>query len=720
MTKILNKNIIWAVILSLICASFIPIEASAASSKTLTKNGIKMQYKVKIVKNQNFNSDYAKNLTVKSSKTKASLKWNKVSGASGYFVLKKSPKSKVFKQIAKTKKTSFTDKRLKKNKTYSYVVYPYKIKGGKYYIANGCSKVITRTTNSSKKPDTVKGASINKSTLSLNVGKTANLSVKYNGNPFSKWTRWYSSNTKVATVNSSGKVTAKATGATTITAKRPSGYNLTCRVTVKKESSTPVAPGESINPPSEESNSHLKIDKQNITLFVGETNFITATVDGIKAKPEDPVFWSSSSQNIATIENGLITALSKGTVTITIYYGDETAKCQVTVKERPIYAESISISGTYRGDTFESGMTAKSGREVKLTASILPESTTNKTISWSSNDPSIAAVSNNGTVTTKEEGTAVITATAEGGAKKDFNINVSSHYPKNETLGIEIRDTFNKAEMDNRFGTPVLSFTYGDNLNSYGDTTVYVYDRNNTYENYVEVYVCDGKITGWFTNADEKVTFENGIKIDSSSNIAEKLNCSSHSTEYYNQPYSCEGNHYTLRIFEERTDNKGIVACGVWDTDMMVKSAAKNEEMVSKHMLYITNAIRHEYNLPSFSWLEEIRPALEVVVDSWNEWNSLYNPETGKPHQDKYGREHHARLEQETNICNERGLKNCGENGVTYVKTQLSEFTAIGTYWNSSGHKHVLLGTCSQKCQHYAYILTKDRFSGMIFVCTEI
>ena len=74
---------------------------------------------------------------------------------------------------------------------------------------------------------------LNKTTLTLDIGKTSNLrATVYPSNATNKKCTWSSSNTSVATVDGNGKVTAKASGTATITVKTSNGKTATCKVTV--------------------------------------------------------------------------------------------------------------------------------------------------------------------------------------------------------------------------------------------------------------------------------------------------------------------------------------------------------------------------------------------------------------------------------------------------------------------------------------------------------
>lgn len=74
---------------------------------------------------------------------------------------------------------------------------------------------------------------LNKTTLTLDIGKTSNLrATVYPSNASNKKCTWSSSNTSVAIVDGNGKVTAKASGTATITVKTSNGKTATCKVTV--------------------------------------------------------------------------------------------------------------------------------------------------------------------------------------------------------------------------------------------------------------------------------------------------------------------------------------------------------------------------------------------------------------------------------------------------------------------------------------------------------
>lgn len=121
------------------------------------------------------------------------------------------------------------------------------------------------------------------------------------------------------------------------------------------------------------------------------------------------VTWSSSDEGVATVSNsGYVTVKKAGSVTITATstYNSSlsdslTASCSVTQTHIPV--TSIAISGDNTGTV---------GGTIQLSASASPSNATNKNVTWSSSNESIATVDDSGLVTLKSEGDVTITATS--------------------------------------------------------------------------------------------------------------------------------------------------------------------------------------------------------------------------------------------------------------------------------------------------------------------
>lgn len=260
-----------------------------------------------------------------------------------------------------------------------------------------------------------------KDATTIHRGETETLEVTYDpeNTTDDKTVEWTTTDPAVATVDGSGTVTAVGIGSANITAK-VGNHTDVCVVTVD-------APLESI-----EVQDTLEMVKNQ-----------TAVID-YKLVPSDttdnaPVTFTSSDPTVATVdESGKITALKAGTTVITLKgANDVTAEVTVTVTEIPI--DTVSLDK-------ESAVIEK-GQTTELTAVVGPETTTdeNKSIKWSSSDPSVVTVSpeqtNSGdkvTVTaTDKGGTATITAEAWNGTKAECVITVPVHI-ENVTLPQEV------------------------------------------------------------------------------------------------------------------------------------------------------------------------------------------------------------------------------------------------------------------------------------------
>ncbi len=247
------------------------------------------------------------------------------------------------------------------------------------------------------------GISLNQSTANIVIGNTLQLSATVSPSTASQTVNWSTSNASVATVSSSGVVTAKSIGTATITATTTDGSNLsaTCQVTVTPQ----LATGVSLN-------------KTSASIVVDKTLQLTATVS--PSNTTNPaVTWSSSNTGIATVSsNGLVTAKAVGSATITVTTADgsnKSATCQVTVT--PQLATGISLNNT--------SATINNGETLQLTATVSPSNATNKVVTWSSSNTSVATVSSSGLVTAKSRGTATITATTTDGSNLSASCSVT-------------------------------------------------------------------------------------------------------------------------------------------------------------------------------------------------------------------------------------------------------------------------------------------------------
>lgn len=146
----------------------------------------------------------------------------------------------------------------------------------------------------------------------------------------------------------------------------------------------------------------VTLNKTSTSLTVGDTDTLIATVVPSNATNKT-VTWSTNNSSVATVSDGVVTGKSSGTATITATAGGYSATCTVSVTNATIAVTGISLDQTSAQIAVDKSIT--------LTATVLPTNATDKTITWTTSNSSIASV-NNGTITGKSTGTATITATA--------------------------------------------------------------------------------------------------------------------------------------------------------------------------------------------------------------------------------------------------------------------------------------------------------------------
>ena len=233
----------------------------------------------------------------------------------------------------------------------------------------------------------VESVAISQSSAEIEIGKTLQLNATVSPSTATrKDITWSSSKSSVASVSSSGLVTAVSEGTTTITAAAD-GKKGECTVSVVKKA---IAVSE------------VKLDKTELTLYVGDEETLTASV-----LPEDAtdktITWTSSDKSIASVESGKVKAVGKGTAKITASAGGKSASCNIEVL-RPV--SGISLNKTTLELPLEKTET--------LTATVIPsDATLRGEITWSSSNTQVATV-DGGKVTAVGMGTSTISASLEG------------------------------------------------------------------------------------------------------------------------------------------------------------------------------------------------------------------------------------------------------------------------------------------------------------------
>lgn len=215
----------------------------------------------------------------------------------------------------------------------------------------------------------VTGVTLTPDTLSIEEGKTAELTATISpANATTQQHSWASENGKIAkaygeTLNTA-KVTAIGVGKTTIT-YTIGGKEASCEVTVT---------------PRTISVESITLNKPQLSLVKGATETLTATVLPTTAT-DKTVIWESGDTAVATVKDGIVTAVAAGNATITAKAGEKTATCAVTVtnpsnsgsssggggSSTPRYAVTVPDK-TENGSLSVTPKNAKKGSDVTVTA----------------------------------------------------------------------------------------------------------------------------------------------------------------------------------------------------------------------------------------------------------------------------------------------------------------------------------------------------------------
>ena len=118
------------------------------------------------------------------------------------------------------------------------------------------------------------------------------------------------------------------------------------------------------------------------------------------------VIWTSSNSKVVTVQNGKITAISNGTAIITASINGYSTTCTVTVSNSYVPVKGISLN--------KNNLNILIGNSETIIANINPTNATNKEVTWTSSNPSVASVDSNGKITAKKIGTTIITVSING------------------------------------------------------------------------------------------------------------------------------------------------------------------------------------------------------------------------------------------------------------------------------------------------------------------
>ncbi|WP_052122929.1 Ig-like domain-containing protein, partial [Bifidobacterium cuniculi] len=297
----------------------------------------------------------------------------------------------------------------------------------------------------------VSSVTISGGNVSLTEGETKALTATVSpANATDRAVSWKSSNTSVATVDSNGKVTAKAKGTATITA---TAGDKSASVTVTVNAAVVDIPVESITI------SGTGVADGMLEMNAQTTMSLTASVSPANATNQE-VTWKSNNTNLAVVDtNGQVTAKAAGTVVITATAGGRSDAIIVTIRQ-VVGLQSVTITGDGVKDNM---LSMAAGKTAQLTAVLTPSNATVGAVAWSSSNTAVATVDGNGKVTAKKAGSTAIAVYASGKTSA-IVVTVSGSVPvsdsKGDSLGVR-RGTMLYLNNQLKGNNTDVQFAYG-------------------------------------------------------------------------------------------------------------------------------------------------------------------------------------------------------------------------------------------------------------------
>ena len=258
---------------------------------------------------------------------------------------------------------------------------------------------IKKRTGSGQISVSVTGVSLDKTEIVLVEVSSEKLTATVEPtNATNKNVTWSSDHEAIATVDQNGTVTARNGGQAIITVTTADGSKTaTCTVNVRVHIGVPVQ--------------SVGLNNSTLELSEGEGAQLTAHFNPENATNKN-VTWRSDNESIAKVDqNGNVVGQTPGTTTITVTTedGGKTASCEVTVKETPVAVTGVGLN--------TNKVELSVGEGNKLVATVTPEAAANKEVTWSSNNPEVATVEQDGKVVAQKPGNATITVTTKDGNK---------------------------------------------------------------------------------------------------------------------------------------------------------------------------------------------------------------------------------------------------------------------------------------------------------------
>lgn len=224
--------------------------------------------------------------------------------------------------------------------------------------------------------------------------------------------KYISADDSVATVDDEGRITAVGSGETTITVICGSA-EATCQIVCNFESvSGSQETTETTEPTTEpvSGNAEIKLNREDFTLSSKGATW--KLYDG--AIPVDQIKWTSDDEKVATIKDGVVTAVGGGYTTVYAEYQGKKVSCIVRC-DAPVASEDDvpTVQGTYKLNTEDrkNDVTLKIGESFVL--SLLDENNNSVDVTWQISDSNVCSVDGN-SITALASGIANVSTTIDG------------------------------------------------------------------------------------------------------------------------------------------------------------------------------------------------------------------------------------------------------------------------------------------------------------------
>lgn len=303
-------------------------------------------------------------------------------------------------------------------------------------VAKDITVTVTHKTDDPKSEMPIAVRSIelspNEDTISVVMGTSHQLNVQVKPeNATDRKLSFSSSDEGIASINGAGLITAKAVGNANITINAANNVSKTLKVMV---TAAPVAVTGIVFDSALPGNP--------LPINVGRTYSIHAKVQPENATDKKLTYVSGNEAVVSVNENGEVTAHQLGEAVITIKASNGVSKeVSVTVTAAHIPVTGIVIPSGETTIFVENGATRQIG------AYAVPENATNKTLTYSIDDDSIASVTADGLITAREVGSTTITITAADNVSKKVNLTVTKATVRVTSIEFEDGQPANPVEL---------------------------------------------------------------------------------------------------------------------------------------------------------------------------------------------------------------------------------------------------------------------------------